>query len=750
VLVYMAAHLSPELDAHAARDLREMERATLAPGTRVLVQISRNWPRRAQLYEIAGNTAELLPDRVEESGTGTKASLGAFLQYALERDATLRDGDEAPRRYFLVLWGHNYGLGFGRDHGDPLNIREIGEALETFRKARPGGLPLDLLGANSCAMAYAEAAFQLKDTVGYMVASQIAVPFAGWPFETVLGGITSQSTAQEIGKLVVDRYVSAFRAAGTGEFVSMSLLNLAALDGPLPVELKDDDGNVINTVRLSFKEAFGYLTDAIRVMVAGGKPGASDRLAHVRAALLSAGVGEVRPLIDLRDACERVRDVSVDLAVLQPLAPAKTELEAIAEALRAFLEPPDEDEVRSGAPSARLLAAYEKLDDEERGLNGLGVFVPFVTDPADLTRLGLNRTDRQPPNDPVPLRADLTAGRDVYQQLALVAGTGWDGLVYDTLRAGVPDDVVSNVDVSGATGRAQRGEVTQMLVAVDSLFDVLDRRIDTVHRRVHDAIPRTPTPGTQVLRDPDQFLELQLIRHSDVRKAAQPPKKPGGQAAAKPRPVDDTVELAIQAFVGLERTLGNLERSIARTLTNGTYGLGPGPGGSAAMAPFGKGSGHGGDKGSGHGAPFDDKGSGHGAPGDDKGSGHGSSIENIVTSLALTAVTATPAAAVAALFAEVGGALSDLEAATGDAETLLAMAVTSGGAVVNGGPPNSMQIGRAFRILVDASTQARRTLRRVLANPVYGFGPGSTDVTVEDRRELARVGGLSSMELRLL
>jgi len=76
--------------------------------------------------------------------------------------------------------------------------------------------------------------------------------------------------------------------------------------------------------------------------------------------------------------------------------------------------------------------------------------------------------------------------------------------------------------------------------------------------------------------------------------------------------------------------------------------------------------------------------------------------------------------------------------------------VTSGGKVVNGGAPNTMQVRRAFHILADASTQARRTLRRVIADPVYGFGPGPENVTAEDRRELARIGGLSSIELNLL
>jgi hypothetical protein len=60
------------------------------------------------------------------------------------------------------------------------------------------------------------------------------------------------------------------------------------------------------------------------------------------------------------------------------------------------------------------------------------------------------------------------------------------------------------------------------------------------------------------------------------------------------------------------------------------------------------------------------------------------------------------------------------------------------------------QVERAFRIVADASIDARRTLRRVLAHPVYGFGPGSSGINVGDRRELARLGGLNSSALMLL
>src|SRR5687767_15722774 len=51
-MVYMAAGDSPELDAHAVRDLQEMERARFGTDVNVVVQIDRFWPRLAQRYQI--------------------------------------------------------------------------------------------------------------------------------------------------------------------------------------------------------------------------------------------------------------------------------------------------------------------------------------------------------------------------------------------------------------------------------------------------------------------------------------------------------------------------------------------------------------------------------------------------------------------------------------------------------------------------------------------------------------------------
>jgi hypothetical protein len=745
----MAAELSAELDAHAVRDLREMERAVLDPAVRVVVQINRHWPSRPQRYEITDRDALLTVPNVPQRNMGREATLAAFLTWAVEQDIAA-GGSEHDRGYILVLWGHAYGLGFGRDHGDGLRLDELRGALTTFQGKRPGGRPLDILGANACAMAYAEAAYELRAHADYLVASQIAVPFAGWPFETALGAIKPGTPPQEIGKLIVDRYVSTFRAAGHEEFVAMSLLNLAALRSPGA------------RASVGFRDTFERLASAVLTVVGGADPYASERLAHVRAAFLSAGVGEVRPLIDLRDLCRQLIDLATDLTVLGRVAPGVADMQDAAGWMVAFLESEDAPMLQGVANSNRFLVVH-KQTGERRGLNGLGVFAPFVTDPDDLKRLEIGHepieldasdAEQTPPAGRWPaVGTEQRSGRTTYQALDLMVGTRWAELVYDTLRAGLPIDLINNVESSGVTSRADRAAVTQMLVTVDSLFDVLDRRISAAQASTRKTVgPPSKAAAKVGLKKPEPFLELQLVDHKIVRTTAVPPTTPGAKKMPKRGQVEAVAVSAITAFTALETTLGDLERAVRRTLTNGTFGLGPGPGGSVAM-PAGHGKGGGGhgardDKGGGgHGAPDEKGGGGHGSPTDKGGGGHGRLSNGDANG---TAVALTPSAAIAELFGDVGNALGAIESAIGEAETLLALAVTSGGSVVNGGAPNAMQVTRAFRIIDDTSTDARRTLRRVLADPVYGFGPGPENVTVADRRELARLGGLSSMRLKLM
>src|SRR5262245_22191143 len=130
VMIYMAAGNNTDLDAIAVQDVREMERGVNGDA-HIVVQINRAWPDSFQRYHIRKSKSEprrgistLIGVDRDTTDMGDGETLTKFLEWAVEKFPA--------KHYFLVLWGHSYGLGFGRDHNDALTLRELKRALDGF------------------------------------------------------------------------------------------------------------------------------------------------------------------------------------------------------------------------------------------------------------------------------------------------------------------------------------------------------------------------------------------------------------------------------------------------------------------------------------------------------------------------------------------------------------------------------------------------------------------------------------------
>jgi hypothetical protein len=89
------------------------------------------------------------------------------------------------------------------------------------------GQPLDLLGMDACLMATLEVAYQLRNSVHYLVASQELVPGFSWPYELIFGDLRAdpgQSSAKLV-TTVVQRYTEYYTAhpPGAGDVTKVAL-----------------------------------------------------------------------------------------------------------------------------------------------------------------------------------------------------------------------------------------------------------------------------------------------------------------------------------------------------------------------------------------------------------------------------------------------------------------------------------------------------------------------------------------------
>jgi hypothetical protein len=732
-MVYMAAGDSHKLDTVAVRDFKEMEVGTEDnDNVAVVVQVNRHWPESAQRYAIIDGQTTFLKPLAGRTNMADKKTLSDFLT------EVVKDPRYRARNYCLVLWGHAFGVGFGRDEGTALLLPGLREALAAFQKERPYKPTntdgrLELLGSNACSMSYLEAAFELKDVVSLMVASQITVPFAGWPYNVILSRIGPDTKKTELAELIVNAYVTQFDDLPGGDRLAMTVLDLQHA-GKCGQRLKSLATAIYDEISKGFD---------------------TDTMAELRDIFMGAAAGDVRPLIDLTTLCEILGGMGT-VKMADTIQKAATDLLA---ALGAA--PPRNPREKGDEPT---LIAYRRAHPQLHDLKGIGIYAPFITDQGILDRLELSQHPK-----------GLESGWKDYENLSLFnqrkrkPGT-WPSLVYEELKRTIPAELMVEIDGIGALETGDRADVAQIIMSIEAVLNGLDRAIKNARHDILEAIvPKQTTSDTMesasargtVSTTPKTafgppWLRLIPALTAQVLKDAAKLKQHQPKAAASPWSGPngerfDVVDKAVDRLRTIERALGAAEKMILRALTHDRFGLGPYS--PNRLATSGANSGMGEAKpGSGEAKP----GSGEAKPGSGEakpGSGDvgalfraGSSSGDLRGDLALVRVVD--------LFKQVAGSLIALEAAAAGVEDLaramLVVAPVSTPEARDAQRATAQEIDQAFGVLEEASLDTRRTLRRVLAHPVYGLGPGEGSLSIDIREDLAQFGGLTRRFLKLL
>ncbi len=332
-MVFMQVEL--EQESYAARHIREMKRVGGAEGLNIVVQY-RNFIRESQRLVVSRGRAkgEVTPD--SPGGRGPKA-LGAFMRWAAQT--------YPARRYMLVLWGHSYGLRFGHDDRDAIQIDDLAKVLRTFKRRR-GDRRLDVLGFNSCTMSYAEAVYELRDGVDFMIAPQAAMPLAGWPYQTILAKISKRPSIRpaELGAAIVRDVVRSYKR----RHVAMTMLDLR-------------QGHTIGS-------GVGRLAAAL-----ARANRRRERRREIDAAFQeTTSYKGVRPLVDLADLCANLEKHSRDRRVRRAAVGARQQLRA-----------------RPGG----LIRAHASRGRSLKRLHGIGIYARHVTGWDDWRSLRIG-TDR--------------------------------------------------------------------------------------------------------------------------------------------------------------------------------------------------------------------------------------------------------------------------------------------------------------------------------------------------------------------
>jgi len=187
VMVYMAADTDENLYNAALKDIGELKSAANGGKFSLFVHADAPFHWETKRLEIRnGKATELRP--ADGAGIPESKSLPDFVRMCREKSG--------PEDYFLlVLWGHGEGIDwssrilaqgqakrFNTGAEDSLSLAQLGDALKAL------GIPQErlMVGFDSCLMGMLEVYFELRDSVGWVVAANDEIPLTGWPYHQIM------------------------------------------------------------------------------------------------------------------------------------------------------------------------------------------------------------------------------------------------------------------------------------------------------------------------------------------------------------------------------------------------------------------------------------------------------------------------------------------------------------------------------------------------------------------------------------
>ena len=239
VMVYLCGTDLESRSGMGTSDLQEMIAADLGSKVNLLVYTGgcKSWRNNIisskvnQIYQVMSGGVKCL---VKDAGTGAMTNpdnLASYIQFCAK--------NFPADRYELILWDHGGGSvsGYGYDEkyvsSGSMTLSGIQKALDK------GGIKFDFIGFDACLMATTETALMLDEYADYMVASEETEPGIGWYYTdwlTTLGKNTSTPTL-EIGKQIVDSFVTACSRKCQGQKTTLAVIDLAELGNTVPDKL---------------------------------------------------------------------------------------------------------------------------------------------------------------------------------------------------------------------------------------------------------------------------------------------------------------------------------------------------------------------------------------------------------------------------------------------------------------------------------------------------------------------------------
>ena len=240
IMVYMCGTDLESRSCMGTYDLQEMLGATLSDKVNLIVYTGgcKQWRNNVvsnsvnQIYKIENGRMVCLEKDMGTASMVKPSTLTEFIKYCAR--------NYPANRNELIFWDHGGGSlsGYGYDEKNPragsMTLKGINEALSA------AGMSFDFIGFDACLMATLENALMLTDYADYMIASEETEPGVGWYYTNWLTRLSQNTsmTTLELGKNIVDDFVSVCNQKCAGQKTTLSVVDLAELEATAPEALK--------------------------------------------------------------------------------------------------------------------------------------------------------------------------------------------------------------------------------------------------------------------------------------------------------------------------------------------------------------------------------------------------------------------------------------------------------------------------------------------------------------------------------
>ena len=286
IMVYMCGTDLESKHGMATSDLQEMLKAQLSDKVNLIIETGgcKGWKNnlisssKNQIYKVENGGLRVLEDNIGSAAMTDPQNLSDFIKYCTK--------NYPADRNMLIFWDHGGGSlsGFGYDEKNPnassMTLSKIDSALKN------ANCVFDCIGFDACLMATLETALVCNNYADYLIASEETEPGAGWHYTgwlSKLAANTSMPTV-EIAQSIIDDFVAASCSASPSAKVTLSVMDLAELEGTVP-------------------EAFGsFAASTNHMLQSGDYQQVSNARAGVRQFAQSSKINQV----DLVDLAQRI------------------------------------------------------------------------------------------------------------------------------------------------------------------------------------------------------------------------------------------------------------------------------------------------------------------------------------------------------------------------------------------------------------------------------------------------------------